>query len=317
MFASLFHRLTLGLAITDTQVRAGIAERSEGILTMRSTVAVDLPEGTVVHGAIHDAAQFTAALSKLVKTLPVPFPRRVALCLPPQVLYGCLLSLLAAPRIERARMVRASIAKMVPEPAESLVIASAPLQKSRTEVGVVCVRSDILQAYRSALASAGLTLVSVTSASHIIASLASASNGALIVQADENTITATAFLQGWPVDEFVLPVARKSALVEELESLLSSVKEAGHSVTRAVVVGEQIVRSAVQEACGAGVVVEPFKASSERQWEWLTVCGAAVGDPPWSVRLLTSGKILRFTRLKILFGILAALLLVDLWMLVR
>jgi len=309
---SFLRRSTLGIQVTDTALRAGMAETAEGAVTLTMTAKVDLPGGIVERGTVRDRAKLRASFERLLGSLAGSHSTRVTLCVPADIIYSCRLSVPFARISERDRILKSVVAQTIPEPVEDLVIAFTVLGSTATDqqVAVVCMRRDVLAAYAEALKGAGLRLSSIVTVPAIVSGLDAVGGDSLIVATDASGgATVTAALGGWPVDEAVLHHPIEGAVAKEAQSMLAEMAAGGTRLARVIVVGDG--KEVIEQACTQpGLRVESFTALSLQKTEWLGVIGG-IARTPWSAAILTAAHLKHWTRLRILFVLCVALLLVN------
>jgi len=205
----------LGLAFTDSDIYAVLAKGTFVKGSIKKKVSEKLPEGAVKGGVIVDTKKVVEVLCKIQKVMGTS---RVAICLPPELVYCTHCTVTPEHSLE------AAVEQNIPEKLSALRYWTKTYKdaQGKKQVGILAVRKDVLQGISDACRKAGFRVVSITSLSLSLAGRGSS----LVVSGSSLKPTLTIFYNGWPIDEAVLPQkASDDEIVEELREFMEEYRE--------------------------------------------------------------------------------------------
>ncbi len=204
----MYSHTQLGISVTDTAVTLALAKRRGREWSVEHRARVDLPPGAVQDGTIRDVAAVAKGLKECFGKVQTSGATPAILCIPSRHVYGALLHLPSGTRRDD-ESVRSATQGLFPEPIDQmrLVSRALPPDAAGAATGVAAVRTDVLQPFIDTCATAGITLRAVTTVPCAIATSRGIKAPLIVFLAGAENVqpSVTLLLQGWPIDEDILP----------------------------------------------------------------------------------------------------------------
>lgn len=245
----------LGLCIDGDRARLVRAGRRGGRIVVERSGEIAVPAGVIENGEVRDPQKCAEVLRMLLFSVGVTKPgAKVVLCLPPEKVYSVRLRLPVGGGQEI--VLPEDLARVLPEEVKDTAFVSQVLERGKEErmVGVVAVRTDVLQGYLNALKRVPLEVAAVTTVPTCLARISSlpreCTSFLLVLQGAGAAPVVTLFEHGWPCDEAVLAVkAQENEVLASVRDMLRDARARGRMVACLVLQVDSGLRHSLLELC--------------------------------------------------------------------